>query len=129
MKIEIKFGNKIDSLFSSFLIILNVQKFNEAAERVKTLTKRPTDQELLDLYALFKQGTFGDNDTSEYFNFIERPFQFFMIYLSIIGKPGMFDLKGKAKWNAWNEKKGMPQDEAKEKYIAYVEQLLETYKE
>lgn len=44
------------------------------------------------------------------------------------GKPGMFDLKGKAKWNAWNEKKGLSQDEAKEKYIAYVDQLMEKYK-
>lgn len=84
------------------------ERFNEAQVRVKTLTVRPTDQELLELYALFKQGTFGDNNTS---------------------KPGMFDLKGKAKWNAWNEKKGMAQDESKEKYIAYVDQLLEKYKE
>ncbi|XP_031623961.1 acyl-CoA-binding protein homolog [Contarinia nasturtii] len=84
------------------------ERFNEAAERVKLLTKRPTDQELLQLYAFFKQGTFGDNNTS---------------------KPGMFDLKGKAKWNTWNEKKGMSQDEAKEKYIAFVDQLMEKYKE
>lgn len=45
------------------------------------------------------------------------------------GKPGMLDLKGKAKWNTWNEKKGMSQDEAKEKYIAFVDQLMEKYKE
>lgn len=103
---------------------------------MKTLTKRPTDQELLDLYALFKQGTFGDNNTSKYFK-NDAPFNFKMIFLvfhdflfnAVIGKPGMFDLKGKAKWNSWNEKKEMPQDEAKEKYIAYVEQLLEKYKE
>lgn len=41
----------------------------------------------------------------------------------------MFDLKGKAKWNAWNDNKGMSQDEAKEKYLAYVDMLLEKYKE
>lgn len=41
----------------------------------------------------------------------------------------MLDLKGKAKWNSWNEKKGMSQDEAKEKYIAFVEELMEKYKE
>lgn len=117
--------------------MVHFQRFNEAAERVRTLTKRPTDQELLDLYALFKQGTFGDNNTSKlsfflnifltkFFNWNDK-FPFHID--STIGKPGMFDLKGKAKWNAWNEKKGMSQDESKEKYIAYVDQLLEKYKE
>lgn len=40
------------------------QNFNTAAAKVKSLTKRPTDQELLELYALFKQGSVGDNNTS-----------------------------------------------------------------
>lgn len=39
----------------------------------------------LELYGLFKQGTVGDVDTS---------------------RPGLFDLKGKAKWDAWNKQKG-----------------------
>ena len=39
----------------------------------------------------------------------------------------MFDLKGKAKWDAWNERKGMSQDEAKQKYIEYVASLVEQY--
>lgn len=43
-----------------------LQRFDEAAERVKTLTKRPTDMELLELYGLFKQATIGDNNTSEF---------------------------------------------------------------
>lgn len=50
---------------SKYLFHLYFQRFNEAAERVKTLTKRPTDQELLQLYAFFKQGSFGDNNTSK----------------------------------------------------------------
>jgi len=37
----------------------------------------------------------------------------------------MLDLKGKAKWNAWNDLKGKAADEAKEEYIAKVEQLKE----
>lgn len=37
------------------------------------------------LYALFKQGTVGDVNTS---------------------RPGVFDLKGKAKWDAWDKQKG-----------------------
>lgn len=43
----------------------NFQKFAEAAEVVQAFTKRPTDEELLELYALFKQGTVGNNNTSE----------------------------------------------------------------
>lgn len=39
------------------------QKFQEAAEAVKTLTKRPTDNEFLELYALYKQATVGDVNT------------------------------------------------------------------
>nr|AAX85200.1 diazepam-binding inhibitor [Aedes aegypti] len=78
------------------------QQFNEAAEKVKTFTKRPSDQELLELYALFKQASVGDNTTE---------------------KPGMFDLKGKAKWQAWSDKKGISQDAAKEAYVKFVEEL------
>lgn len=36
----------------------------------------------------------------------------------------MLDLKGKAKWNAWNDKRGMSSAEAKEKYVAFVDVLL-----
>ncbi|KZC14425.1 Acyl-CoA-binding protein like protein, partial [Dufourea novaeangliae] len=83
------------------------QKFEEAAEAVKSLTKRPTDQEFLELYALFKQATVGNVDTS---------------------RPGMLDLKGKAKWDAWKSKDGMSQDDAKEAYIKFVSTLTEKYK-
>ncbi|XP_018363036.1 PREDICTED: acyl-CoA-binding protein homolog isoform X2 [Trachymyrmex cornetzi] len=83
------------------------QQFEEAAEAVKALTKRPTDEELLELYALFKQATVGDNNTS---------------------KPGMLDLKGKAKWEAWNKKKGTSQEVAKQAYIDYANQQIEKYK-
>ncbi|XP_066591009.1 acyl-CoA-binding protein homolog [Prorops nasuta] len=83
------------------------QKFEEAAEAVKALTKRPTDEELLELYALFKQATVGDVNTP---------------------RPGMFDMKGRAKWDFWNKKKGTSKDKAKEEYVAYVDNLLQKYK-
>ena len=38
--------------------------FKAAAERVKSLTKRPSNDELLQLYALFKQASVGDCNTS-----------------------------------------------------------------
>lgn len=81
--------------------------FEQAQSDVKTLTKRPSDTQLLDLYAFFKQATDGDNDTS---------------------KPGMFDIKGQFKWNAWKDKAGLSSDEAKQKYIDLVNGLLQTHK-
>ncbi|CAG8488766.1 13639_t:CDS:2 [Ambispora leptoticha] len=61
-------------------------EFIKAAGDVKNLPTKPTDEQLLELYGLYKQAIFGDNETP---------------------KPGMFDLKGKAKWEAWTKKKGI----------------------
>lgn len=36
----------------------------------------------------------------------------------------MLDLKGKAKWDAWNAKKGTSKDEAKQQYIAKANELI-----
>lgn len=85
-----------------------LKEFNAAAEKVKNLKAKPTDQELLDIYALFKQATVGDNNTS---------------------RPGTFslDLKGKAKWDAWEKLKGMAKSEAETQYINKVNQLVEQY--
>jgi acyl-CoA-binding protein len=35
----------------------------------------------------------------------------------------MFDLKGKAKYEAWNQNKGLSKEKAMEKYIALVKKL------
>merc|ERR1712212_1118182 len=82
------------------------EKFDAAAEEVKTLTKKPTDDEMLEIYALFKQGTIGDINTE---------------------RPGMLDFKGKAKWDAWSGKKGMTKEAAMEAYVTKAEQLIGTY--
>ncbi|OQR66636.1 acyl-CoA-binding protein-like [Tropilaelaps mercedesae] len=76
--------------------------FNKAAEEVKELPKKLSDNDLLELYSLYKQATTGNCNTA---------------------CPGMFDLKGKAKWNAWNGKKGLSQNDARKQYIAKVEAL------
>ena len=78
--------------------------FDEAAEAVKGLATKPSDNDLLELYALFKQATVGDCNTA---------------------KPGMLDFKGKAKWDAWNGKKGVSQDDAKSQYVAKVQSLMQ----
>jgi diazepam-binding inhibitor (GABA receptor modulating acyl-CoA-binding protein) len=43
--------------------------------------------------------------------------------LSNLAAPGMFDIKGKAKWNGWNSLKGTSKEDAQKKYIALVNSL------
>lgn len=81
------------------------EDFKNAAERSKTDIKdRPSNQDLLKLYALYKQGEEGDV-TGE--------------------KPGGFDFKAIAKYNAWEEIKGKPSEEAMKEYIELVNKLAE----
>lgn len=79
------------------------EQFAKAQADVKTLPKRPSNDTLLDLYALYKQGTAGDVAGS---------------------RPGLFDQVGRAKFDAWTKKKGTAQDAAKTAYVALVASLL-----
>lgn len=75
--------------------------------RSKELTKRPSNEELLDLYALFKQASEGD----------------------VTGdRPGGFDFKGIAKYDAWAEQKGKSKEDAMKEYIALMDRLYAEYK-
>lgn len=82
------------------------QEFENAVARSKTLTRRPGNDELLQLYALYKQATEGDV-TGE--------------------RPGGFDFKAIAKFDAWAELKGKTKDEARKEYIGLVEKLHQQY--
>ena len=78
------------------------QQFQSAAVRSKELTKRPSNEELLELYSFFKQATEGD----------------------VTGdRPGGFDFKAIAKYDSWTEKKGMAKEVAMKEYIALVDKL------
>ncbi|XP_072840764.1 acyl-CoA-binding protein [Pogona vitticeps] len=81
-------------------------EFEKAAEEVKNLKSKPTDQEMLEIYSHYKQATVGDVNTE---------------------RPGMLDFKGKAKWDAWNSLKGMGKEDAMKAYIAKVQELKEKY--
>ncbi|XP_040190549.1 acyl-CoA-binding protein isoform X7 [Rana temporaria] len=80
--------------------------FDKAAEEVKKLKQTPSDEEMLKTYALYKQATVGDVNTA---------------------RPGMLDFKGKAKWDAWETKKGISQEDARAQYIKFVEELKAKY--
>ena len=80
--------------------------FEAAQARVKTLTSTPSPDELLELYALFKQSTKGDVTGS---------------------RPGMLDFKGRAKFDAWEKKKGLGRDAAQKAYVELVSELEARY--
>ncbi|SDJ93657.1 Acyl-CoA-binding protein [Catalinimonas alkaloidigena] len=78
------------------------EQFNAASERVNHLPSRPSNDDLLALYGLYKQATEGDV-TGE--------------------RPGGFDFKAIAKYDAWKEVQGLSSEEAMQRYIALVDRL------
>ncbi|XP_012673585.1 acyl-CoA-binding domain-containing protein 7 [Clupea harengus] len=81
-------------------------EFEQHADDVKKAKTRPADQELLDMYGLYKQATVGDVN---------------------IARPGMLDLKGKAKWDAWDSRKGMSKEDAMTAYIKLAKEVIAKY--
>ena len=79
------------------------EKFKLAADGIRALTSAPPDDDLLILYGFYKQATMGDNTTAQ---------------------PGMFAVKDKAKWNAWNANKGLSKEAAMEKYVEAAKKYL-----
>lgn len=77
-------------------------QFQDAKARVERLASRPSNDQLLELYGLYKQATEGDVSGA---------------------RPGLLDLKGRAKWDAWAKRKGASKDDAMKKYVALVDSL------
>jgi acyl-CoA-binding protein len=77
-------------------------KFEEAARESQTLSERPDNNTMLRLYALYKQATIGNVNTS---------------------RPSQFDFVGRAKWDAWEKLKGTSNQEAMQMYVDLVEEL------
>jgi len=82
------------------------KKFDTAAKDVQKLTKRPDDEDMLRVYAHYKQATDGD----------------------VTGdRPGAFSFVDRAKYDAWAKLKGMDSTKAMEAYVKLVERLKKTY--
>lgn len=81
------------------------KKFESAAKDAQKFTRRPEDEDLLRLYAFYKQATEGDV-TGE--------------------RPGVFALKDRAKYDAWTRAKGTDAAKAREQYVKLVERLKKT---
>jgi acyl-CoA-binding protein len=76
--------------------------FESASLAVKSLAQRPDDKTMLELYALYKQGSSGELSGS---------------------KPGFFDFVGVAKYEAWEKLRGTSQEDAQSSYIELVRKL------
>lgn len=77
-------------------------RFEKASIAAKSLSEKPDNDTLLQLYALFKQGSSGDVSGN---------------------KPGFFDFVAVAKYEAWERLKGVAPDDAKSQYIDLVGKL------
>ena len=78
-------------------------QFQKAAKDVQTLPKKPSNDDLLQLCAYYKQSTEGEVKGS---------------------RPGMLDMKGRAKFDAWSRLKGTSKEIAMKEYVALVQTLL-----
>jgi acyl-CoA-binding protein len=77
-------------------------QFEAAAQAATNLPARPDNETMLKLYALFKQAKTGDVTGN---------------------RPGMFDVVGRAKYDAWAGLKGMSQEAAMQAYVDLVATL------
>ncbi len=77
-------------------------QFDAAAQAAQSLARRPDNDTLLRLYALYKQATAGD---------------------AAGGRPGFTDFVGRAKYDAWAKLKGTGKEAAMRDYIVLVESL------
>ena len=77
-------------------------RFEQAAIAAKSLPQRPDNETLLQMYALYKQGSSGDVSGD---------------------KPGFFDFVASAKYEAWEKLNGVSMEDAKTQYIDLVKKL------
>ena len=84
----------------------NLEKdFLYSAELIQSSGKNFDNDTMLKLYGYYKQGMLGDCDIPE---------------------PAFWQLKEKAKWDAWNQHKGVKKTHAMKKYIKIVGELLDS---
>ncbi len=78
------------------------EQFEQTVAESKTMSERPDNMTLLKMYGLYKQGSNGDVQGE---------------------RPGMTDFVARAKWDAWQAMKGVPQEQAQQQYIDLIAEL------
>lgn len=79
------------------------QSFEAAAREVQGLPHRPSNSDLLELYALYKQAMQGDATGK---------------------RPGITSFAARAKYDAWSGMSGMSSAQAMKNYVEKVHQLI-----
>lgn len=80
--------------------------FQTSVRDINNLNSKPSEEELLKIYGLYKQSLFGDNNAD---------------------RPGFFDFKAKKKWDSWTSEKGKTKTRAMMEYTEYVNMLKRKY--
>ena len=84
----------------------NSNEFLTATGYAKKLNQSPTNNELLSLYKYYKQSVVGNNDTT---------------------KPGLLNIRAKAKWEAWTSVKDLSKHNSEVEYIKLVNEMIKKY--
>ncbi len=79
------------------------EQFEKAVIESKSLSEKPSNEVLLQLYSLYKQSTEGD--------------------VSGEAPSNPFDFVSKAKYDAWSSLRGKSKDEAMQDYVDLVNKL------
>ena len=79
-----------------------LEEFEAASQHAQQLPTKPGNTVLLQLYALYKQATDGDATGD---------------------RPGGFDFKAIAKYDAWSGLHGTSKEAARQQYVALVSEL------
>ena len=85
---------------------MEANTLESAVALTKKFTSKPSNEELLKLYSLYKQATEGDNNEE---------------------RPGGFDFVAAAKYNSWLAMKGKSKEEASSEYVNLVNNLATKY--
>ena len=80
------------------------ESFTSALQKINTLDTRPSNENLLKLYGLYKQATVGDVEGD---------------------RPGGFDFKAIAKYDSWASLRNMSNEDAMQSYIDLVNSLVD----
>ncbi len=78
------------------------KRFEAAQSAARKLPSKPDDESLLELYSYYKQATEGDVSGA---------------------RPGAFDFVARAKYDAWQARKGVRKEAAMRAYVKLVEHL------
>ena len=93
----------LDQLIYNYIKTYPMADFDAVAQKMRDAKLTLSNDQKGEIYGLFKQGSIGDNTNAA---------------------PYAIQIEAKAKWTAWEAKKGMSQDDAKQAYVDYCTPLL-----